>query len=502
MARAARKLNPSGPADVCMIFEGSYPYARGGVSIWADSLIRSLPHLRFHLWCLVAKRKDIELLYELPENVVGVTDVVLFEETPRVIERNAPAPFWSSVRDLHHKGEGVNARAHILWEKLFPAMPAWGVASKRLLLSREAYQLLLDMYEERNEPLSFIDYFYTYLFTHLPLLKLMETEVPDARLYHAICTGYAGFLGCKAKRLKQAPLLLTEHGIYTNERLVEISLADWIYSRRERRIQVGRETTTLKRIWMNVFDFLGRLTYEEVDKMTTLFGGNKDMEIRLGAKEDKIEIIPNGVDLTRFKAQVRAPRTETPLVALIGRVVPIKDIRTFIKACRVAADAVPQAKFLVLGSTDQTPAYYEKCLEYRRLMGLEGKLEFTGNVDVMEWYPKLDVVCLTSVSEALPLTVLEAMASGIPVVSTRVGACEELLCGKDDRDRDLGDCGIVTTVGNHQEVGEGIVRILKDRELAARLGRVGQERVKRHYDLQDVEARYGRLYTTWLGGSR
>lgn len=232
--------------------------------------------------------------------------------------------------------------------------------------------------------------------------------------------------------------------------------------------------------------------------MTTLFGGNRDMEIRLGADPRKIEIIPNGVDLPLYMNIQRRTDPERPLIGLVGRVVPIKDIRTFIKACRVVADRLPQARFAVLGSTEQTPAYYQKCLEYRKLMNLDKVLEFTGNVNVAEYYGKLDVVALTSVSEALPLTVLEAMAAGIPVVSTRVGACEELLYGLDDDDKAIGPSGIIATVGNHQEVGDAMVRILTEKGLREKMSAAGRERTQKYYDLKQIEARYGRLYREWL----
>ena len=506
MARPARAPVADRPADICMILEGSYPYARGGVSIWADSLIKSLPDMTFHLWCLVAQSKDITPFYDLPRNVVGKTDVVLFEEPADIPGKRPDAAFWEVIRALHMDRGNITQRSDLLWGKLQEVLPKQSgpLPARQLLLGPQAYELLLDMYRERDEPLSFIDYFYTYLFTHLPLLKLLVAPIPPARVYHAISTGYAGFLGCKARRLMNAPLLLTEHGIYTNERQVEISLADWIYSRRDRRIQVGRGSTTLKKIWIQMFEFLGKLTYEEVDHMTTLFTGNRDMEVRLGADPRKIEIIPNGVDLPLYMNVERKTDPRRPLVGLVGRVVPIKDIRTFIKACRVVADRLPEARFVVLGSTEQTPAYYQKCLEYRKLMNLEGKLEFTGNVKVSDYYGKLDVVALTSVSEALPLTVLEAMACGIPVVSTRVGACEELLYGRDDDDKAIGPCGVICTVGNHQEVGDAMVRLISDRGLWERYARAGRERVQRFYDLKRIEERYGNLYREWLerGGRR
>jgi len=481
-----------------MIFEGSYPYTQGGVSVWAHDLIQSLPDLTFHLWCLVAKPEDLVLKFDLPENVVGKTDVVLFEEDLGSSRTHIPEDFWDAVTKLHNLS-GLSERSEVLWEEIGRLLPkSSSIPVLQYLLHPRAYELLVEMYLKRNEPLSFLDYFYTYLFAHLPLMNLMGQKVPKARLYHAVSTGYAGFLGSKAKRMTGSPLILTEHGIYTNERLVEIILADWIYSRRDRKIQIGKSTTSLKQIWMNVFQFLGRLTYDQSDLITTLFKGNLDMQVRYGADPDKIEIIPNGVDLQKYARLERATNPDSPLVALIARVVPIKDVRTFIKACRVVADAVPNARFKVLGTTEQSPAYYQKCLEYRHLMQLEEKLEFTGNVDVADYYPEIDVSVLTSVSEALPLTVLESMACGIPVVTTRVGSCEELLFGKDDSDRKTGACGIIAEVGNHRQVGEAITRILLNSRLAEKMIVAGKERVKIYYDLTIVHEQYATLYREWL----
>lgn len=500
-ARPAKRVSGQ-PADICIIFEGSYPYTRGGVSIWAHDLIQSLPNMTFHLWCLVARREDLKSKYELPKNVIGVTDVVLFEEPEKERTQKIPAAFWDSVREFHSM-KGTLERSQVLWQKLAMSLKVGpDFPSLQYLLHPKAYEILVERYLERNEPLSFLDYFYTYLFAHLPLMRLMGQDIPPAKVYHTVSTGYAGFLGCRAKQVMNAPLILTEHGIYTNERQVEIILADWIYSRRDRRIQIGKSTTSLKQIWMELFLFLGRLTYDQSDRITTLFSGNRDMEIRFGAAPEKIDIIPNGVDLPIYEKIPRRTNPERPVVALVGRVVPIKDIRTFIKACRVVADAIPNALFKVLGTTEQSPAYYEKCLEYRRLMQLEERLEFTGNVDVIEYYPKIDVSVLTSVSEALPLTVIESMACGIPVVSTRVGSCEELLYGKDEEDAKLGKSGFIANVGDHKQVGEWIVKILKDPELSQSLGVAGKERVRQYYDLKHVHDQYESLYKGWLGKSR
>jgi glycosyltransferase involved in cell wall biosynthesis len=494
-------------ADVCMVLEGSYPYVRGGVSTWTDDLIRSLSHLTFHLWCIVARSEDMVMRYTLPPNVTGVTNVILYEgELPRGRGR-LPPELISALKKFHQLPESPDRlarRCDVLWNEVVPMLEACegGVPAYDLLLGDDSYEMALELYEQRSETLSFIDFFYTYLFSHAPLVRLLAEPVPPARLYHTISTGFAGFVAAHARRKYRAPMLLTEHGIYTNERMVEISLADWIFSRKTGRVFIGREIESLKRVWMRLFDFLGRLTYEEASWITTLYSGNRDMQIDFGAPPHKLEIIPNGVDFAAYEGLAReTQREDHPLIALVGRIVPIKDIRTYIKACRVVARRVPNARFLVLGGHEESEEYYKSCLEYVKLLGLQDKMLFPGNVNVKQYYGKLDVVVLTSISEALPLTVLEAMAASVPVVCTRVGACEELVMGRAPEDKALGRAGFVCTIADHNDIGTSIARLLEDKELAKRCGAVGRERAQRFYDINAIRAAYGQLYAKWLGAS-
>ena len=493
----------SAAADVCLILEGTYPYVRGGVAEWAHLLIERLPHLTFHLWCVVPNAAFCKLAYEPPKNVTGVTNVHLFEDPLKGSREPVPDAVFQIAREFHEKGQGVAGRMRVLFERLAPVLPNFrgALPAEELLFGDRAYDLLVELYTKNARELPFIDYFYTYLFSHFPLFKLMAAGVPPARLYHTIATGYAGFLGARARQESGRPLLLTEHGIYTNERTVEIILAEWVYSRPKERISIGTSGQSLKKVWMDLFDFLGRVTYQATDRITTLFGGNRDLQIRLGADAGKIEVISNGVDLDRFQVGARALDPRQPLVGLVGRVVAIKDVRTFVRACRTVADRIPEARFAVIGPTDQEPAYYQKCLDQRRLLRLEDRLTFTGPANVTEWYAKLDVLALTSVSEGLPLTVLEGSACGVPLVCTRVGACEELLNGRTPEDRALGPSGLVTDVGDHRAIGRAIAAILADRGQARRLGDAGRQRVQRFYDLRVIVAEYDRLYRDWLARS-
>jgi glycosyltransferase involved in cell wall biosynthesis len=94
------------------------------------------------------------------------------------------------------------------------------------------------------------------------------------------------------------------------------------------------------------------------------------------------------------------------------------------------------------------------------------------------------VLCLTSVSEAQPLVVLEAMAAGLPVVCTAAGGCAEL----------VGGAGIVTVPCAPHATANALLRLCADRELRQRLGSAGRVRARERHDPDAVHRAYGRLY--------
>jgi len=487
-------------ADVCLILEGTYPYVKGGVSEWAHQLIIGSPGLTFHLWCIVPNREAIKLVYDPPPNVVGTTNLVLFDDPLSGKPFEPAKDLYDSLLLFHRAPVETSGRTGTLWQNLLRKIESTSdlTSLEPLLLSSEAYHMLMELYHERSPGLSFIDYYYTYLFSHVPLFRILVQKPPTARLYHAVATGYAGFAGCKARRVTGKPLLLTEHGIYTNERHIEIILADWIFAPETERIRIRSTDESLKKIWMDLFRFLGKLTYDLADRITTLNQGNVEMELEFGADRKKIEVIPNGVDVDLYQSMGRRTNPDAPLVALVGRVVAIKDVRTFIRSCRIVADRFPRARFVVFGSIDHHDGYYQKCLEYRRLLDLEERLTFAGNVKMIDRYPEVDVLVLSSVSEGLPLVLLEAMACSIPIVATRVGGCAELILGRGKEDQKLGASGILADVGDHPAIGQAVVLILENPERARTMGQAGLARVRQHYDLAKVHARYEMLYRQWL----
>src|SRR5581483_346526 len=142
----------------------------------------------------------------------------------------------------------------------------------------------------------------------------------------------------------------------------------------------------------------------------------------------------------------RSVGARRPTVALIGRVVPIKDVKTFIRACGLLQQQIIELEALVMGPLDEDKEYAEECREYARQQGLESTITFTGKVNVLDYLGRIDVIVLTSISEGQPLVILEAGAAGIPSVATDVGACREIIMGREDEQPALGQGGVVTTL--------------------------------------------------------
>jgi glycosyltransferase involved in cell wall biosynthesis len=494
-------------ADVCILTEGTYPYVTGGVSSWIHQIIGAMPDLKFSILNIGSSSNlKTQIRYILPDNVISLANVFLHDsiihDNPRPNRKNREQAY-DEIMKFHHE---IPHHKLGRFKKIFEHLSSPNLRSvntKEMLASRESWDIIVRLYKEMASDTSFIDYFWTWRFLHLPLFQMLNSEIPRARVYHAVSTGYAGLVGAIAKLKYQSPLLLTEHGIYTKERNIEISRSEWIYNETLDQIQAKRTQGFFKEIWMKFFIFLGQLTYEYADQIITLYGGNQELQIRYGAPREKCSVIPNAI-----KPQVFYPLREeilhegTKKVGFVGRVVPIKDVKTFIKGCKYVADRYENIEFLILGPTDEDEDYFKECVELVKLLNLGEKLTFFGKVDVRQYYPILDVFVLTSISEGQPLTILEAMAVGVPSVSTRVGACEELICGRTDDDKALGPAGLVTNIGKPNETAEAIYQIISNQNLHDQMVKSGYERVDRYYREEILIAQYLKLYRDYRAKSK
>jgi glycosyltransferase involved in cell wall biosynthesis len=477
---------------VCLVLEGTYPYVTGGVSNWAHDLIRARPELTFHLMALVPPGPEQPLRFELPPNVRGLTRVEL-QSLPR--GEMAPAGLDALIEELEEPlvrltTSGTLADVAGVATALDEA--GGGLGRDALLHSKPAWNLLLRMYERQCPHVSFLEYFWTWRTLLLGAYSVMLAPVVPARVYHPLCTGYAGLYAACARLRTGRPVLLTEHGIYTNERRVEIALADWLQEDALKTLSIDQLHRGLRELWIDTFTSFSRACYGSASRIITLYEGNALLQVQDGADADRLMVIPNGIDVgtTPPRQRTDAP----PTVALIGRVVPIKDIKTFLRACAILRDYVPDVRAWVLGPLDEDPAYAEECRQLTVHLDLEPTVEFKGKVSLADYYPLIDIVVLTSVSEAQPLVILEAAAFGIPSVATDVGACREMICGRSDESPSLGPAGAVTPLANPAATAGALRWLLSDAEAYAWCGKAAQERVRRYYDKASLDEAYRRLY--------
>ncbi|WP_252930614.1 GT4 family glycosyltransferase PelF [Paracoccus sp. 08] len=489
--------------DVCIVVEGCYPFVAGGVSSWLDWLIRTQPETRFAVVAIVADERPRELRYMLPPNLEALHVLPL---APRICKPGLRQPVLDGqlladlLYDVLHDGN-LNSfdelmafvarpvRKQPMGFLDRPAMPDYST----LTASPAAWFALTECYRRISPEAAFSDFFWAWRNLVGGLLAVATAPVPQAATYHAISTGYAGLFAVRAARQTGRTAAITEHGIYTNERRIDLIMADWIVDTIDAGMSGVDPRIDVRQFWIDSFESFARIAYQGSQRITTLYGANQSFQRQLGAEEARLQVIPNGIVLEKF-AGIR-PEPDHPLtVALIGRVVPIKDIETYIAAAAIARRTLPAIRMLILGPMDEDEDYVALC--HRRVveLGLEDTIQFTGKVDIAEYLPRIDIVVLTSISEAQPLVLLEAGAAGIPCIATDVGSCREIIEGAPDELPNLGMAGRVAPPMDADAVGAAIVELAADPSLRTACGKALRQRVRTYFTSDLSASRYQALY--------
>lgn len=498
-------MTHSDPVDVCLVVEGCYPFITGGVSSWLDWLIRSQPDLTFGVVAITADEKPREIKFELPGNLKFLQLVPLSVVSRKPPLRAPALPRESLARDLRRVLTESNT---VSFERLVhlseqPCQRGFGPFRRKaappersdLLDSATAWDVMVSCYDAIAPEASFVDFFWAWRTLLGGFFSVLTAPVPAARSYHAISTGYAGLYGAIAAKKTGRPFLITEHGIYTNERRIDLIMADWITDVVDRGLRGRDGRTDVRDFWIETFSAYARIAYASADRITTLYGENQLFQRALGATDDKLAVIPNGIDLARFDRIKPASDPRRPCVALIGRVVPIKDIEAFILAVGRVRRRHPDVEVLIMGPTSEDPAYFEVCKQKVDDLGLRNTIRFTGKVNIMDYLGRIDVMVLTSISEAQPLVLLEAGAASIPCVVTDVGSCREIIEGAPDEAPNLGLGGRVVPPMEPKAVARAIGELLQDDQLRKSCGQVLRRRVETYFTSEVSSRRYADLYS-------
>ncbi|MBV8045930.1 MAG: GT4 family glycosyltransferase PelF [Paludibacterium sp.] len=498
-------------ADVALLLEGTFPYVRGGVSSWINQMIRAFPDLRFAIVFIGSSPDSYgDMAYALPDNVVHMECHYLFDfgadaaQRPHKPSVRGDAAAFELVAELHGKLKSPQGKHHAssVLRQVMPLMQPGGKLSADVFAhSDKAWQFLTDNYRTFCTDPSFTDYFWTVRIMHMSIWKLAavaEGLIPT-RIYHTVSTGYAGLLGAMLHERRGQPLLVSEHGIYTKERKIDLFQSQWIRDNRSVFERDAAQIGYFRDLWMRFFMALGQMCYDAADDIVALYEGNRQRQIGDGAPQAKTCTIPNGIQLERF-ARLRAarPAAVPPVLCLIGRVVPIKDVKTFIRAMLTLLDAMPEAEAWIAGPDDEDEDYANECRRLVASLGLSDKVKFLGMQNVEHLLPQIGLVVLSSISEALPLVVLEGFAAGVPSVTTDVGACRELIEGAPGDDAKLGAAGEVVPIANPGALAQAALSLLQSPERWHAAQRAGIARVERYYTQTMMVDAYRGLYDKLL----
>jgi len=210
---------------------------------------------------------------------------------------------------------------------------------------------------------------------------------------------------------------------------------------------------------------------------------------RIGVNGEKVHVVPNGVDLSKFgtasRFDVRAEMNvseDAILVAAVGRLAPEKDYSNLINAAAAASSEVENLALWIIGSGPLERRLKDEADE----RGLDGIVDFLGGRDDV---PRLlaapDIFVLSSKREGMPLSLLEAMASGMAVVATDAGGCGEVV--------ENGYNGLLVPPESAEALSKAIVELARDPHARARLGRNALQTV-RVYDMENTVGRIERIY--------
>lgn len=489
------------PADVVLLLEGTYPMVQGGVAGWVEQLIKGLPDWRFAVVFIGSRKEDYtEIKYDIPENLVHLEFHYLMDGYDHEVfsgprRRGCPAAFARS-RELHEQLRNEGAHAGDVLGDVVRLVGAGGALSRdNFLHEKLSWDEIVRNYEANCSESSFLDYFWTIRNIHLPVFTLAEIagQLPRGRCFHAASTGYAGFLGAMAHHLTGTPLLVSEHGIYTKERHIDLLEADWIHTPKDPLSHgFSADTGYLRRLWIRFFRSLGSMTYGAAESVTTLYEGNQQRQIRDGADPEKTCLIPNGIRLERFRPlREMTAANKRPVIVLLGRVTPIKDIKTFLRAVKHLLYRVPEAEAWVVGPDGEDPGYSRECHDLADQLMLGDRLRFLGYQRTDDILPQARLVVLTSISEAQPLVVLESLASGIPVVTTDVGACREMVLGNGNAEQ---AAGRIVPIANPEATADAMAELLLSDSSWQQAREVGIKRVEAQYSEALMLGRYEALY--------
>jgi len=234
--------------------------------------------------------------------------------------------------------------------------------------------------------------------------------------------------------------------------------------------------------------WLDNLSAYLTDEIVAISEHTRSSLISQGISSDKVRVIPNGISVSDEidGKSVDWARTalgiegEVPVVGTVARLCPVKGQREFILAAKYVLNEFPNATFAIVGEDLEFDGSYRYELErFSGKLGLDGCLKFFGfQREAARLIYAFDIFVLPSWIEGLPVTILEAMAAGKPVIATPVGGVPELVSE--------GETGLLVPPRSPEKLAEAIGYLLGNSNVARSMGMSGRERVVEYFSEQTM----------------
>lgn len=467
-----------------LLTEGTYPVARGGVTTWCEQLIEGLPDDDFIPVTLISSKEKVIL--DLPPNVPAdeVTLIPMWGRVagppPLVWARHARnltrllERLWAAVLSPDHGPTGDQEAFTAALKEL----TGWqGPSLARLIDRYSSTHPILQAWERHRAAnpdlpgMTLGDAAATAVFVDR-MIAVADADWPEVDVSHVASNSPPALLALGRWWQRGTPIVVTEHGIYLRERhlaLAETSMA-WTS-----RYVIGR-----------FLRMLGQATYAAARYIAPVSDFNRQWELELGADPDRTAVIYNGVD-TDLYHPLEEPGE--PTISFVGRIDPLKALEVLVEAFALVRRRVPAARLRLFGPTPKgNEAYHEELQAQIDALGLTEAVTFEGRVaSSMQAFAAGQVVALSSISEGLPFTVIEAMMAGRATVNTDVGGVAEVV-GRD------GAAGIVVPPRDPRAFADALVSLLQDDALRQEIGRTARVRAMELFDLTTFLHSYRDLY--------
>lgn len=476
--------------SILLTSEGTYPHYGGGVSVWCDQLVRYLPEVPFHVLSITHAPR-LEPMFELPPNVHSLKQFALWGteepgDQPEIYAQVYQRKLRVTPDSLKHHflpAFRTIVQGALLGDRCSPDQLAQALLSlrrycadhdyKQAMSSPQAWAVFLS--ECSRQPAGFdpftLEEATKCLRWLLRYVSIVTAQYPQTDIVHASIAGLAAVPGTLSKLEHGSKFLITEHGIYLRELYVALGKMN--------------ETANCLRFLLNWNRAIVRMNYYYADAVTSLGEFNKKWQLRFGAPQEKILIVPNGVDSGRFYPDPQQLPQRLTVVTL-ARIYGLKGIDTLLNAAAIVRKQVPNVCFRILGEVADAE-YFERCQTIIRENKLEPVVEFGITKTPQDAYRKAHVFCLPSISEGLPYSILEAMFSGCPVVASDVGVVSDTLAGS----------GLLVRPNDPEGLASQLLLLLDGPDAPsrrARLARLGLERAQAHYRAESTTQLFNEIY--------